>query len=525
MDPEQSQGDEISPPDDEALREAAARLGYPSLPEPVVELADPARRSRDLAILAGEGAGVEVLYALAAASTCDPDSAAVQGLVLTPTPERGARVGRALHLLGAPVGLASLAWSSWRASSDEERPFAQLVAGRPTELLPRVRGGRMSLAELRLVVVDGVSALDATGQWDAAEAILDTLPSDAQEIVVDVERSERFASLLKHRLGRARKWPAELFDASAGAPGDDGPPLVWASGTGEEERYERLADLLRRIAEDAEEPRAVVRCPDGDTAHRVAAALASLGFDLTHEGDEPGVVVAWGEDEPPPTSVGVLFGLPLSLQELLWLEDAAARGAVVAASEEAQLRLTARRAGWTARALPGTLDVAARDAIEGFRRRVRERLEGSVDAVEGLVLEPLLEAHGAVPVARALSGLLRETGGVAPTAPEAPAERPSSAVSEARGRRPPPRREAAESTWTRLFVNAGERDDVGPGDLVGAITGETSLTGDQIGRIEVRESYSLVDVATESAEEVMERLTGVEIRGREVVARRDKKSS
>ena len=526
MDPEQSQGEDSPPPDDGALREAAARLGYPSLPEPVAELADPARRGRDLAILAGEGAGVELLYALAAASSCDPDSAAVQGLALAPTPERAARVARALHLLGAPMGLASLAWSPWRGSSDEERPFAQLVAGRPTELLPRVRAGRLSLRELRLVAVDGVSALDATGQWDAAEAILDTLPPEAREVVVDVERSERFASLLKHRLGRARKWPVELIDASVDLPhGEEGPPLVWASGSGEEERYERLAELLRRLAADAEEPRAVVRCPDGDVAHRVAAALASLGFDLTHEGDEPGVVVAWGEDEPPPTSVGVLFGLPLSLEELLWLEDAAARGAVVATSEEAQLRLTARRAGWPTRALPATLDVDARDAIEGFRRRVRERLEGSTDAVEGLVLEPLLEAHGAAPVARALSGLLREAGDASPAAPEPPAQRPSSAVSEARGRRPPPRREAAESTWTRLFVNAGGRDDVGPGDLVGAITGETSLTGDQIGRIEVRESYSLVDVATESAEEVMERLTGVEIRGREVVARRDRKSS
>lgn len=510
------------------LTEAAGRFGHPGLPEVVSELANVALRGRDLAILAGEGSGVELLYALGASAACDPDSAEVQALVLCPTPERAARAARALHLLGAPVGLASLAWSPWRASSEEERPFAQLVAGRPTELLPRVRAGRLSLGGLRLVAVDGVSALEATGQWDAAEAILDTLPADAQKVVVDVERGERFSALLTHRLGRSRKWPPELLGAEGEpVPAEGEPSLLWTSGADEEERYEGLARLLRAAASEAEQPRAVVRCHDGDVAHRVAAALASAGFDLTHEGDEPGVVVAFGEDEPPPETVGVLFGLPTSLEGLRWLDRAGVRGAVVADGEEDQLLLTARRAGWPARALPAEADVTARDALARYREHVRRRLEEGSDAAEALVLEPLFRDHGAAPVARALSGLLRERGAPAPAEePERePGRRAPSAVSEARGRPPPRRREAAEGSWTRLYVNAGKRDGVGPGDLVGAITGETSLTGDQIGRIDVRENYALVDVASESAQEVMRRLTGARIKGREVVARPDKEST
>ncbi len=513
---------------DDELAGAAERLGFTRLPEAVADLSDLARRGRDLAVLAGEGSGVELLYALGASSVCDPDSAEVQALVLCPTPERAARVARALHLLGSPVGLAALAWSPWRASSEEERPFAQLVAGRPSELLPRVRAGRLSLGGLRLVAVDGVSALDATGQWDAAEAILDTLPAETQKMVVDVERGERFDALLTHRFGRARKWPPELLGtAGPAAPEGGEATLVWTSGADEEERYERLAELLRAAASRAERPQAVVRCPDGDTAHRVAAAIASMGFDLTHEGDEPGVVVAWGEDEPPPEGVGVLFGLPASLAELRWLARAELRGAVVDDREERQLLLTARRAGWPTRPLSAGADVEARDVLAAVRERVRRRLEEGADAAEALVLEPLLRDHGAVPVARALSGLLRERGepSRADAAEAPPEERPASAVSEARGQRPPRRREAAEGAWTRLYVNAGKRDGVGPGDLVGAITGETGLTGDQIGRIDVRESYALVDVAAESAREVMDRLTGVRIKGREVVARRDKDSA
>lgn len=512
-------------PEEAELLEAAERLGHPALPEVVEELATLATRGRDLAILAGEGAGAELLYGLAAGRRCAPDSPEVQALVLSPTPERAARAARALHLLGAPRGLASLAWAPWRSSTGEERPLAQLVAGRPLELLPRVRAGRLGLAELRMVAVDGVGALEATGQWESAEAILDTLPDDVQKIVVDDEGGERFSSLLKHRLSRARKWPEELLGPSGGTPpGEEGPALVWASGTDEEERLERLADLLRELAADSDAAHAVVRCHDGETAHRVAAALASSGFDLTHEAEEPGVVVAWGEDEPPPETVGVWFGLPASLEQLSWLESARARGVVVPTGQEAQIGLTARRTGWTTRPLPAGPDPSAEDAIGRFRHRVRRRIEERDDDAEALVLEPLLREHGAVPVARALSGLLRESGEAETTEEESARRRAPTPMEEARGRRAP-RRPSTEGTWTRLYISAGKRDGAGPGDLVGAITGETSLTGDQIGRIDVRENYSLVDVAAESADEVMRRLTGARIKGREVVARPDRKSS
>lgn len=514
-----------------ALREAEARLGYRSKPEPVAELANVLRRGNDVVALAGEGSGKELLYALAAAERADPASPAVQALVLCPTPEATARAGRALHLLGADRGLASLSWLPWREPSDGEAPpFAQLLAGRPGELLPQVKAGRLKLGDLAVLAVDGVSALEETGGWPAVEALLDTLPSDVQKILTDVRRSERLDDLVKHRVSRAKKWPPELFAPGAGRKASSSVRLLWAAGAGEEERLDRLVDTLRRAAEASGDERAVVRCPDGATAHHVAASLAARGFELTDRLEEPGVVVAWGEDEPPPEAVGVLYGLPLSLEELgRWLGGAAARAVVVRPAEVDQLRLLARRAGWTLAPVPERPSAGARDAVEAFRDRVRRRLEGHEDAAETLVLEPLLEAHGATRVAGALSALLRErepAGGDGEEAParEAPEPEPAPERRPPRGARPRGRRAVDESAgWTRLFVSAGKRDGVGPGDLVGAITGETPAEGGQIGRIEIRESYSLVDVDPSVAEQVMEALTGVRVKGREVIARRDRK--
>jgi len=525
-------------PDPEAgLEEALAQLGYPRLPELLSELASVARRGNHVAALGGLGSGTELLYALTAADRCDPGSPGVQGLVLSPTRESALRAGRALHLLGGPAGLEALTWLPWsgRAGGDEP-PFAQLLAGRPGELLPQIQAGRLALGELELVAVDGVSALEATGQWDAVASILDTLPAEVQKIVTDVRRSETLDDLVTHQMKRARKWPPELFAPGAEREGEpSGPPIWCASAANPEARVDRLADGLREVEEATGAGSAAVLCPDGPTAHRVASSLAARGLALVDEPDEPGVMVLWGDEEPPEGAVRALVGLPMSLEEMQgWLGGGPARIAVVETGREAQLRLLARRAGWRVRGVPEPLSADARDRIQAFRDAVRERLADRDDAAEALVLEPLFREFGAGDVAAALSALLRERAGGAGAAPEPPAE-PARTRREAREESVPARQrrkrrqegrpsQKAGSGWVRLYISAGDRDDVGPGDLVGAITGETSAVGGQIGRIDVRGSYSLVDVDPGVADEIMEKLTGVTIKGREVIARPDRES-
>lgn len=514
--------------DDETLTAALDQLGHAGTAELVEELGDAVRRGNSVAALAGEGSGKEVLYALAAAERCDPTSPAVQALVLSPTREGAIRAGRALHLLGAPAGLEALAWLPWRGGDEEGgRPFAQLLAGRPAELIPQVRAGRLKLSDLRVVAIDGASALEETGQWEAAASILETLPPDAQKIVTDVDRGERLEQLLTHQMSRARKWPPELFRRGGEAPDPSGPPLMAAAAADEEERVDRLADALRHAVETEGCEQAAVLCPDGASAHRVAASLAARGLRLTDDPGEPGIVVAWGDEAPPGDAARVLYGLPPSLDVgRRWLDGGPARAAVVGSGQLGQLRILARRAGWPLRAVPEAPPADARDTVRRYRERLRERLRREQDWTDLVLLEPLFRDFGAARVAGALSALLRDAS---PLPDEADTSRPAPGEEDRSREREGPRRTPAEATqagagWTRLYVNAGERDEVGPGDLVGAITGETSAVGGQIGRIDIRHSYSLVDVDPEVADEVMERLTGVTIKGREVVARPDRKS-
>ena len=80
----------------------------------------------------------------------------------------------------------------------------------------------------------------------------------------------------------------------------------------------------------------------------------------------------------------------------------------------------------------------------------------------------------------------------------------------------------AVPAWARLWVGVGKKDHVRPGDLVGAIVGETHLAADRVGKIEVRELYCLVEIQAEDAERVVRALTGTNLRGRRVTARVDR---
>ena len=150
-------------------------------------------------------------------------------------------------------------------------------------------------------------------------------------------------------------------------------------------------------------------------------------------------------------------------------------------------------------ALPGTAD-RARDRAEELRERVARVLENGVDQ-ELALLDPLFERFDPAEVAAALLALQRETG---------------SAMRDAVIAGP------SEGARVKVFVGLGKKDRASAKDLVGALIREAGVPKDDIGRIDVRETFSLVEVAAGAADRAVRGLTGVTIRGRRVIARLDR---
>ena len=84
------------------------------------------------------------------------------------------------------------------------------------------------------------------------------------------------------------------------------------------------------------------------------------------------------------------------------------------------------------------------------------------------------------------------------------------------------RRQGTGGEMTRLYVGVGRDAGIRPQDLVGAIAGETSLSGRDVGAIEITQRFSLVEVPDAAADEVIEALRGTKIRGQRATVRRER---
>jgi len=69
---------------------------------------------------------------------------------------------------------------------------------------------------------------------------------------------------------------------------------------------------------------------------------------------------------------------------------------------------------------------------------------------------------------------------------------------------------------TRLFINLGKNQNVKPGDILGAIAGESGIPGRLVGSIDMYDKYTFVEVPREYGKEVLEAMKNVKIKGRSV---------
>ncbi len=250
----------------------------------------------------------------------------------------------------------------------------------------------------------------------------------------------------------------------------------------------RLAAI--RGALDVLDPaRACVWTPTTEHAERLRAMVGT-----GDAGRETGVTVA--TDVPgDPVDLVICARVP-SREQLAGLSTRGPVLLLVTPSQLGYARFIA--APLTVVRLPGAADRAA-DAAEVLRRGIAARLEAGGVEAELMLLEPLFERFDPAEVAAALYALGRATG------------------EEGRISAPPP-----AAAWVKLFINVGKKDRAGPKDLVGALIKEVGMQKADLGRIELRDTFSTVEVAAGVAEEVIRKLAGVTIRGRRVQAKVDR---
>jgi ATP-dependent RNA helicase DeaD len=468
-------------------------------PTPLQQDAIPVlRHGNNLLLAAGPGSGLLVAWAVPLLERVEPGVDAPLVLVLTDSAPTADRLAESVARIAAVTGHTVAALGSpWLLPGR-----AQIVLGAPAEVLAAVACGAIALGQVQALVVDQAQVIERTGGLGSVEQVIDYIPAEAQRIVSALPVTDGVSDLVERHLRRALTMP--------------GRDLV--------EPLDRGRVRFRIITEPKEAAalELAVELLMGDARHvllytRSDDRAADLGDYLTLHGfvagapGEAGAPVWLGVDalagrgasQGVEGLVVVSHDVPADSDTLDRRHAIGGAGGVVLVlpRELAHLKALGRRTGYETVPFPPPTRRTP-TAIEDLRDALTRALEEGEAAPYLPLLEPLFERLDPAEVAAAAVALYRER-----KAPVAKAAAP-----------PPSAEPAAAPAWAKLFVGVGERDGLRPGDLLGAITGEAGVDGRAVGRIDIKESHSVVEVHDEVARKVIKALNGTTIKGRAVRA-------
>ena len=439
----------------------------------------------------------------------DAAVADTQLLVVTADAETAALVSGVASELAASRELGVIPVTSVKRAVrlfGERQP--QIVVGGAEEIVALVQGSSLKLGALRAIVLAWADdiAIAGSAAASALETVMAEVPKDAARIVVASRLTAEARELAERYARRGLRAIETATEDEAGAIAIQ---YVAISATNRDAALRRLLDQL-------DPARAVVWTRTAESEADAARAIRWLGY----RGATASVRVV--RDAPlGETGLAVLYDVPANRHELRTaLGDGQNAPQIVALVQPRQMELLRALSGG-GRVAPLTLGgpaASARRREESVRSELRSVLESGLAARELITLEPLLESYDGIEIAAAALRLLEQSRS---SGAKIVAESPRGGVAIARGPADgvPNDAHAPAGEGTKIFLTVGERDGVRAGDLVGAIAGTAGIPGTSVGRVEIRDTHSLVEIVGADAEAVASKITGISIKGRRVVAR------
>jgi len=542
----------------ELLQELTS-LGYEE-PTPIQrEAIPPLLEGRDLLGQAATGTGKTAAFALPILQRLSERRGKEPvALVLAPTRELAMQVSEALHRYGKALGARVLPVYGGTPIGRQLRELQRgvdVVVGTPGRVQDHISRGTLRLTSLEVVVLDEADEMLDMGFAEDIDAILSATPPERQTVLFSATMPQQIERVARRHL----RSPARItISREPLATGDS--PLV-RQGAYVVARAHKPAALGRVL--DVESPEsAIVFCRTREEVDSLTETLNGRGYraealhgGLSQEQRDRVMgrlragttellvatdVAARGLDVDQLTHV-VNYNVPSAAEAYVHrigrVGRAGREGVAITLAEPREHRmlkqierLTGQRI--SVEKIPTLADLRSR-RLELTRAALRESLlADEFDRFRGVV-EELTDEFDVMDVALAAVKLAHEASGAETDDADIPevAAAPSSGLRTGgspdrsgppgKGR---PRRGPTGDT-TRLYVGMGRSAGIRPQDLVGAITGESSLSGRDIGAIEIADRFSLVELPLAAADEVIAALRGTLLKGRKATVRRERHDS
>ena len=416
----------------------------------------------------------------------DDGAAELQLLVLTADPESAAAVAAAAVKMAADRSVGIIAATSVaRAARLLKLLPSQIVVGTPATILELVKGSALKLGTVRAVAFAWADALLAeSGTEEALSTLLGDIPKESARTIATTEITPGVESLIERYARRARR-------VTSSATVDTTPISIEYFTTSEPARTVALHRLLDAL--DLDNASVFVRGEESTAA--VSQLLRSLGY----SGSNAPVRVSHGRGSP---STVLLYDLPASREELTEAMGTSAKRVIGLIQPRQQSSLRALAGGGRLR--PLTLPdsgLRTRNRDEMIRAELRAVLERGTVGRTLFALEPLLEDYDGVDIAAAALEMLE--------------------VERAKPRAAESAQPAPKGGMVRLFFSVGARDGLRTGEVVASIGNDAGVPSTDIGKIDVRDSHTIVEVSPNMAAQVVDKLTGKTMAGRRLIVRPD----
>jgi ATP-dependent RNA helicase DeaD len=564
----------------EPLMKALADVGYES-PSPIQAATIPhLMANKDVLGQAQTGTGKTAAFALPILARIDPEQNSPQALVLCPTRELGIQVAEAFqkyaaHMPGFRV-MPIYGGQSYGPQLQALRRGVHVIVGTPGRIIDHLEKGSLDLSRLKTLVLDEADEMLRMGFIDDVEAILKKMPAERQTalfsatmphairriaqtylkdpIQIEIEAKTRTAENINQRYWEVsglhkldaltRILEAEAFDAM----------IVFArTKQATDELAEKLqargfsAAAINGDVQQAQRERTIQQLKDGKIDILVATDVAARGLDVDRISHVLNFDVPY-DTESYVHRIGRTGRAGRSGEAILF----------IAPRERSMLRAIERatRQPITPMELP-TVAAVNDVRIAKFKQQISDTLAGG-ELTEFRKLIEDYERELNVPAIEIATALAKMARGDVPLLMEPPkfeakkrafdrdvaaatdrfatkparfdrperGERPDRGERPARAERPAfPKKQREARTpdegKATFRIEVGYDHGVKPGNIVGAIANEAGLDAKHIGRIEIFEDHTLLDLPDGMPGEIMTHLKTVWCAGQQLRITRD----
>lgn len=535
--------DKLGLPSD--ILEAVKKVGFET-PSPIQARTIPALlEGRDVVGLAQTGTGKTAAFALPILSRINKSNRSPQALVLAPTRELALQVADAFQEFADHVGginvLPIYGGQAYGIQLSGLRRGAHIIVGTPGRVIDHLKKGSLDISHLDYLVLDEADEMLNMGFQEDVERILEDTPDEKQVALFSATMPKAIRRLSQQYLD-------DPYEVTVKAQ--------TRTNTNITQRFLNVAhrnklDALTRILEVTEFESMIIFVRTKYETEELAEKLRARGFsaqaingDIAQQQRERTVdqlrdgrldilvatdVAARGLDVDRISHV-FNYDIPHDTESYIHRIGRTGRAGrsgeailFVTPRERRMLRSIERVTNATLEEMQlPTVDEVNESRKEKFADSITEALEDPQLSLFRSLVKQYSDAHD-VPledIAAALAAQAQSNEEFLMKEPPKDKRRERRDRDDGRRQRDNgPARPDSDFEIYRLQV--GRRDHVRPGAIVGAIANEGGLSNRDFGRIDIQQSFSLVELPKGLSDDFLDRLVDTQIGGRNIEIRRD----